>query len=305
MNHGYFITTNLRISYYLDGFDDYETILSDSKSGKISYTNLRGGEYRFILKVYDNDNPENAASYSVLINKEKKFIEQSWFWVLVVSGIIIGVAFIGWVIFRIKMKNVHKREQEYQQIIEQSLKTFAKAIDAKDKYTNGHSIRVALYSREIARRIGFTEKEQERIYYVALLHDIGKIGIPDGILNKPGKLTDEERLIIQTHPSIGGEILKDFTALEGIAEGAKYHHERYDGRGYCEGIKGADIPLVARIIGVADTYDAMSSDRCYRKALPSDVIISELKNSLGTQLDPEIVTIMLLMIEDGYAPIDI
>lgn len=297
-------TTNLRIGYYLDGFDEYETILSDAKNGLISYTNLPGGAYTFNLRVYDYDNPENVDLYSIHISKEKRFTEQSWFWFLIISGIVIGVAFIGWIIFRLKMRSVHIREQEYQQIIEQSLKTFAKAIDAKDKYTNGHSIRVALYSREIAKRIGFSEKEQERIYYVALLHDIGKIGIPDGILNKPGKLTEEERLIIQTHPSIGGEILKDFTALEGIAEGAKYHHERYDGKGYCEGKKGIDIPLVARIIGVADTYDAMSSDRCYRKALSTEIIVEELNNAVGTQLDPEIIPIMLKIIEEGYAPID-
>jgi len=297
-------TTNLRIGYYLDGFDEYETILSDSKNGLVSYTNLPGGEYIFNLKVYDYDNPGNVDLYSVNISKEKRVTEQAWFWFLITSGIVIGVAFIVWIIFRLKMRNVHLREQEYQQIIEQSLKTFAKAIDAKDKYTNGHSIRVALYSREIARRMDFSEKEQERIYYVALLHDIGKIGIPDGILNKPGKLTEEERLIIQTHPSIGGEILKDFTALDGIAEGAKYHHERYDGKGYCEGKMGLDIPLVARIIGVADTYDAMSSDRCYRKALSTEVIVEELNNAVGTQLDPEIIPIMLKMIEEGYAPID-
>lgn len=296
-------TTNLRICYYLDGFDKNETIISDSKSGIISYTNLPGGDYTFNLKVYDYENPESVAAYDVHISKEKRLTEQAWFWFLIISGIVVGVAFIGWIIFRIKMRNVHLREQEYQQIIEQSLKTFAKAIDAKDKYTNGHSIRVALYSREIARRIGFSEKEQERIYYVALLHDIGKIGIPDGILNKPGKLTEEERLIIQTHPSIGGDILKDFTALEGIAEGAKYHHERFDGKGYCEGKKGIDIPLVARIIGVADTYDAMSSDRCYRKALSTDIIIKELNSASATQLDPDIIPVMLKMIEDGYAPI--
>ena len=144
-------------------------------------------------------------------------------------------------------------------------------------------------------------QEQEHIYYVALLHDIGKIGVPDHILNKPGKLDPEEREVIQTHPKIGADILKNFTALKGIAEGAKYHHERFEGGGYCEGIAGEEIPLVARIIGVADTYDAMSSERCYRKPLSNDYIRSELEGGKGTQFDPNIVPHMLEMIKDGTA----
>ena len=182
---------------------------------------------------------------------------------------------------------------------------FAKMIDAKDKYTNGHSIRVALYSKELAKRMGLPEEEQERIYYIALMHDIGKIGIPDSILKKEGKLTDEEMAVIRTHPVIGGEILKNCTALKGIAEGARYHHERFDGTGYCMGFAGAEIPLIARIIGVADAYDAMSNARCYRKALDREVIISELKEGTGTQFDPEIVPLMLQMIEEGVVPVDI
>ncbi len=162
---------------------------------------------------------------------------------------------------------------------------------------------MAKYSRELAKRMGLSPEEQEHIYYVALLHDIGKIGVPDHILNKPGKLDPEEREVIQTHPKIGADILKNFTALNGISEGAKFHHERYDGKGYCEGRAGEDIPLVARIIGVADTYDAMSSERCYRKPLSSETIISELEKGRGGQFDPSIVPHMLDMIADGTADI--
>ena len=204
---------------------------------------------------------------------------------------------------RAKMIRMHQRQKEYQQIVDQSLQTFAKTIDAKDRYTNGHSIRVAWYSREIARRMGFSPEEQERIYYVALLHDIGKIGIPDQILNKEGRLTEEESKIVRTHPALGGDILKNFTALEGISEGARYHHERYDGKGYCTGKAGKDIPQVARIIGVADSYDAMASDRCYRKAMSQEVIARELRKGSGTQFDPEVVPVMLEMMEDGTAPV--
>ena len=208
-----------------------------------------------------------------------------------------------YMISSVRVKAARRRQEEYQHIVEQSLRTFAETIDAKDKYTTGHSLRVAAYSRELAKRMGMSEEEQERIYYIALLHDIGKIGVPDSILNKPGKLTQEEMEVIRTHPVIGGKILENFTAIKGISEGAKYHHERYDGNGYCEKKAGLDIPLEARIIGVADTYDAMSSTRCYRKALSSDVIEEELKRVSGTQLDPEIVPHMLDMINDGSAPI--
>lgn len=151
--------------------------------------------------------------------------------------------------------------------------------------------------------MGFSPEEQERIYYVALLHDIGKIGIPDQILNKEGRLTEEESKIVRTHPALGGDILKNFTALEGISEGARYHHERYDGKGYCTGKAGKDIPQVARIIGVADSYDAMASDRCYRKAMSQEVIARELRKGSGTQFDPEVVPVMLEMMEDGTAPV--
>ena len=221
---------------------------------------------------------------------------------LTFCGIALVVGITSLILFA-RIRVMKRRQKMYKEIIDQSLKTFAGTIDAKDKYTNGHSLRVAKYSQELARRMNMSKEEQERIYYIAMLHDIGKIGIPDSILNKPGKLTDEERQIIQKHPAIGADILKNYTAIEGIADGARYHHERIDGKGYCEGLSGDDIPLIARIIGVADTYDAMSSKRCYRDSLSSDVIIEELKRVAGSQLDQDIVPHMLDMIEDGTAPI--
>lgn len=202
---------------------------------------------------------------------------------------------------RIKMKELEKKQVVYKSIVNQSLETFAHAIDAKDRDTNGHSIRVAVYSREIARRMNFSEEEQEQIYYMAMLHDIGKIGIPDSILKKPGKLTEEEMEVIRSHPAIGGEILKDFTAIKGISDGARYHHERYDGNGYNEGLKGEEIPLFARIICVADCYDTMSSKRVYKEHHDEEYILKELKECSGKQFDPEIVPYMIEMIEDGTA----
>lgn len=196
----------------------------------------------------------------------------------------------------------YRRKQEHdRKIIVQSLKTFANFIDVKDRYTNGHSLRVAAYAGEIARRMKNKDVDPDNIYYMALLHDVGKIAISDDILNKPGALSPEERKIIETHTVKGGQILKDFTALPEICDGAMYHHERFDGSGYPTGLAGTDIPLCARIICVADSYDAMASDRCYRKRLPKDVIVSEFKRCGGTQFDPELIPFILDMIEDGTA----
>lgn len=295
-------TSTLHMEYQLEGFDKKPILHEDGQSGSVSYTNLPGGDYTFTLKIYDPQTPEIYETYTVDIHKEKRITEYPLFWILLVVLLLAIVSLLIYLFYRRKIRRLQRYQQEYKDIIEQALQTFAKTIDAKDKYTNGHSIRVAQYSRELAKRLGLSTWEQERIYYLAMLHDIGKIGIPDNILTKPGRLNDEEMAIIQTHPSIGGEILKDFTALEGISEGAKYHHERYDGTGYCEGKKGNEIPLVARIIGVADTYDAMTSDRCYRKALDKEIVINELKQGKGTQFDPEIVEIMLGMIEEEIVP---
>ena len=198
-----------------------------------------------------------------------------------------------------KVDVLRKKQKQYHDIVNQSLETFAHAIDAKDQNTNGHSERVAIYSAEIAKRMGMSDEEQEQIYYMGMLHDIGKIGIPDAILKKPGKLTEEEMQIIRNHPTIGGEILKDFTAIQGISDGARYHHERYDGNGYNEGLKGEEIPLAARIICVADSYDTMSSKRVYKELHEENYILSELDQCSGKQFDPEIVPFM----KDGTAPL--
>ena len=180
----------------------------------------------------------------------------------------------------------------------QVVKTLASTIDAKDRYTNGHSSRVAKYSREIALRAGKPVEFQDEIYIVALLHDIGKIGIPDNILNKSSKLTDEEYETIKQHPSIGVEILKNISEMPNIEIGAHYHHERFDGKGYPEGLAGYDIPEIARIIAVADAYDAMTSRRSYRSALPQEVVRSEIVKGRGLQFDPDFADVMLQMIDD-------
>lgn len=190
------------------------------------------------------------------------------------------------------------QHEKLERISMQIVKTLSGAIDAKDTYTNGHSIRVAEYSKEIARRAGFSEEIQNDIYMMGLLHDVGKIGIPDAIINKPAKLTDEEYSIIQNHPVMGEKILKDITEFPKLSTGARWHHERYDGKGYPDGISGIDIPMEARIIAIADAYDTMSSRRSYRDLLPQAQIRAEMGKGKGTQFDPVFAEIMLSMIDE-------
>lgn len=181
-----------------------------------------------------------------------------------------------------------------------SIMSIAGTIDAKDKYTSGHSLRVAKCSVAIAERLGWTQDEVRNIEYVGLLHDIGKIGVPDAVLNKPARLTDEEFAIIRRHPVIGGEILKEIHTIPHVQEGALYHHERYDGKGYPYGRKGNEIPLCARIVCIADTYDAMSTDRVYRPKLSTEKIIEEFRRCSGTQFDPRLAELFVQMLEEGY-----
>ncbi len=195
-------------------------------------------------------------------------------------------------------REVHRKTQENERLFLHVVQSLADAIDAKDTYTNGHSGRVAEYSREIARRYGYSEKQQNDIYIMGLLHDVGKIGIPDAVINKPGRLTEEEFALIKTHPVMGDKILKNIKEMPKLATGAKWHHERYGGGGYPDGLKGEEIPEEARIIAVADAYDAMTSRRSYRDSLPQEVVREEIRKGRGTQFDPGFADIMLKMIEE-------
>ena len=189
-----------------------------------------------------------------------------------------------------------KRREKVERISLQMVQALANTIDAKDSYTNGHSSRVAKYSVMIAEKMGYSGEKLETLHFAALLHDIGKIGVPREIINKTSKLTDEEYNVIKTHPGIGGNILKEISEIPDIAIGARWHHERYDGKGYPDQISGTDIPESARIIGVADAYDAMTSKRSYRDVLSQEVVLSELEKGKGTQFDPEIADIMIELI---------
>ena len=194
----------------------------------------------------------------------------------------------------------HIKEQQMlsQRLFEQTATALVNAVDAKDTYSHGHSLRVAEYSGKIARKMGKSEDEIEKIYYAALLHDVGKIGIDDSIINKNGRLTPEEYEVIKQHPVMGYQILSSISEYPYLSIGAHYHHERYDGKGYPEGLKGDDIPEIARIISVADSYDAMTSTRSYRETLPQPLVREEIVKGAGSQFDPEIARIMQRMIDE-------
>ena len=189
------------------------------------------------------------------------------------------------------------------------MQTLSTTIEAKDEYTRGHSHRVAEYSALIAQEMGWNRSEIVNLRHAAHLHDIGKIGVPDAVLNKVEPLTDEEWQLIRRHPQIGAEILSKSAHLNELKDIVLCHHERYDGKGYVQGLKGEKIPLNARIIGIADAFDAMTANRVYRKKLDMEFVLNEIKKGRGTQFDPMLVDIMLDLIEDGtidvqkiYAP---
>ncbi len=200
-----------------------------------------------------------------------------------------------------KTREVIQEQLKNQRLSIQVVETLAGAIDAKDTYTNGHSKRVAGYAREIARRYGYSEKQLEDIYMMGLLHDVGKIGIPDAVINKPAKLSRDEFEIIMNHPVLGARILKTITEMPKLATGARWHHERFDGTGYPDGLRGHDIPEEARIIAVADAYDAMSSRRSYRDILSQEMVRQEIVNGRGSQFDPMFADIMLAMMDEDVS----
>ena len=199
-----------------------------------------------------------------------------------------------------EIENNKELNEELESLIQQNdrvyfdtIKSLNIALETKDKYTAGHCDRVTDYSMMIANAIGFNEKQKSALLYGTVIHDIGKIGIPGKILNKNGRLSEEEYLLIQSHPEKGYHILKDVYFLEDTICVVYQHHERYDGKGYPRGLKGTQISLLARIAAIADTFDAMTSDRAYRKALSKEVALKELINNKGTQFDPNLVDVFI------------
>ncbi len=310
MGYGFIVdSSGLVVAHY----DKSE--IGKNYSGESAYSGL-------LSEVYSGQTNESE----LLINNElctafSERIVKNWYVVVVANnellfanlrhqliiGILmsVGIYLVIVVFCVISIKRIRAAEKSEQKSIEQLrqmntniIRSLSYAIDAKDRYTRGHSQRVAEYSLALAKRMGKSEEEQETIYFAGLLHDVGKIRVPEAVINKPGKLTDEEFDQIRIHPVSGYHILRGINKDERIGYGAKYHHERYDGTGYPNGLMGDNIPEIARIIGVADAYDAMASNRSYRNALPQEVVRREIVKGRGRQFDPEIADIMLKMIDE-------
>ena len=295
-----------KISYYLEGMDSGYKTVPQSEITSAVYTNLPAGEYVFHIAVIDEETGGILEESTYGFVKENSIYDNNWFMLYM---LIVGGLFVGWATWFGTRYHAQKTMALQQERLALALKqvsmgnetimAIARTVDAKDSLTSRHSQRVSEYSVMIARKYGFSDKELDNLRKAALLHDIGKIGIPDAILNKPSKLTEEEYEKMKSHVTLGAEILKDFTLVENAEKGARYHHERYDGTGYPEGLKGSEIPLYGRIIAIADAFDAMTANRVYRKRMPFEKVMSELRDGRGTQFDPELLDMFLELIENG------
>jgi energy-coupling factor transport system substrate-specific component len=301
-----YTTEDPYVSYYLEGFDRTANVVLQSELGSIVYTNVPSGTYIFHLAVLGSDKETVLDEITYKLVKAKEIYDNSWFIVYMLLVLALFVSWFTWFVVHTHTRRTLKLQKKELELARkqvemgnQTILAIAKTVDAKDENTSRHSQRVSEYSVMIARELGMDDEACEALRKTALLHDIGKIGIADSVLNKPGKLTAEEYEIMKSHVVKGAEILKDFTLVDNVWEGALYHHERYDGKGYTTGLKGEEIPLNARIIGIADAFDAMTANRVYRKKLNFEIVLEELKKGRGTQFDPQLVDIMLKLISEG------
>lgn len=315
-----YYSDDLKTKFYIKGDDSPELYDWDAIE-PIIIQKADSTNYVVILEVYDNSGSKLIASKQYNINTGIHPWETITFktylaLVCIEISIFLIITIVSMVVFVTRKNELEKQKVELDEQVNEQTQTIrqsqqqlsdmfiqtvtalAEAVDAKDRYTSGHSLRVAQYSKMLAQRMGLSEKEQDDIYKAGLLHDVGKIRIPVEIINKNGRLTDEEYDIIKIHPVTGYHILRGIDSSSIIAQAAKYHHERYDGKGYPNGIEGENIPLAARILGVADSYDAMTSNRSYRNALPQEVVRNEILKGRGTQFDPQIADLMIEFIDN-------
>lgn len=278
-------------------YDNYPDVVILTPDDNINM--IPAGEEKTFGFVVYSDHKMVLDEFSFTGYKYGEISSNPTFKILVWVAIIWGISLIAYLLAAIRFRALEKRRIHDEKIIDQTMHMFAEMIDAKDTYTRQHSRRVAYYSKKIGECMNLSQEELQRLGYISLLHDCGKVAVPDSILMKNGPLTEKEREVIERHTTVGAAFLENIDSIEGIREGALYHHERYDGMGYPERISGNSIPLFARIICIADAFDAMNSDRCYRKRLPKEVILNELKENAGTQFDPEIVRHMIKMVESG------
>ena len=318
--HNYALT-DTKVLFYLEGSQTLGEPKSFSELEPIHISNPTSGKYRIHFEIYDTTGTTKLDEKIFTLTKDVQMWETPVYHAYLIFMVFDVSCFAIFVIVLIlddhrkkkalKEFNVMLGEKVEEQtleitlqkeqqarLLERTVLALARTVDAKDRYTSGHSTRVAAYSRMIAQRMGKSPEEQEEIYRAGLLHDVGKIRVPEEIINKPGKLTAEEYEIMKLHPITGYHILKEISADKIFSDGARFHHERYDGNGYPNGLAGTQIPEIARIVGVADAYDAMASNRSYRQALPQHIVRSEIENGKGKQFDPQIADIMLDLIDE-------
>ena len=288
------------VGYYLEGYDTQWTIIPQSSLNNIIYVNLPAGEYTFHLAIFDSAGERVLEEKTFALVKVGEIYEQTYFIVYMLLLLSLILIWFTWFVVQRQLN----QQQMKLNMANETVAAIAKAVDAKDVRTHQHSQRVAEYSVLIAKEMNCFKwwqknKELSNLYKAAQLHDIGKIGVPDKVLNKVGRLTDEEYVQMKSHVIRGAEILKDFTLVDHVGDGTRYHHERYDGKGYPDGLKGEEIPLFGRVIGVADAFDAMTSNRVYRNHMDTDYVMTEMKRGRGTQFDPDALDAFMRLIEKG------
>ena len=286
------------VGYFLEGYDSQWTIVPQNSLNNIIYVNLPAGEYVFHLAIFDSAGSRVLEERTFELVKEGEIYERPGFQIYM---LILLSLFLIWSTWLVVQRQLNQQQIKLN-MANETVMAIAKAVDAKDVRTHQHSVRVAEYSALIAQEMNcfkFWERRKaiSNLRKAAQLHDIGKIGVRDSVLNKVGRLTDQEYEEMKSHVIRGSEILKDFTLVEHVEDGTRYHHERYDGKGYPEGLKGEEIPIFARIIGVADAFDAMTSNRVYRNHMDTDYVMNEMKRGRGTQFDPEVLDAFLRLVD--------
>ncbi|MBR2717284.1 MAG: HD domain-containing protein [Oscillospiraceae bacterium] len=293
------------VGYLLEGYDTQWTIVPQNSLNNIIYVNLPAGDYTFRLAIFDSAGERVLEERKFELVKEGEFYEQRGF---LVYMLLILSLFLIWFTWFVVQRQLNKQQIKLN-MANETVMAIANAVDAKDVRTHQHSMCVAEYAVLIAQEMNCFKwwqrsKALSSLRKAAQMHDIGKIGIPDSVLNKVGRLTDEEYAKMKSHVVGGAEILKDFTLVEHVVDGTRYHHERYDGRGYPDGLKGEEIPLFGRIIGVADAFDAMTSNRVYRNHMDTDYVMNEMKRGRGTQFDPDALDAFLRLVDKGVIDLD-
>ena len=293
------------VGYYLEGYDTQWTIVSQNALSNIIYLNLPAGTYTFHLAILDSAGERVLEERKFQLVKEGEFYEQPFF---LVYMLLILSALLIWCTWLIVQRQLNQQQIKLN-MANETVMAIAKSVDAKDVRTHQHSMRVAEYSVLIADEMNCFKWWQRRkalanLKKAAQMHDIGKIGVPDSVLNKVGRLNDDEYAKMKSHAAGGSEILKDFTLVDHVVDGTRYHHERYDGKGYPDGLKGEEIPLFGRIIAVADAFDAMTSNRVYRNHMDSDYVMNEMRRGRGTQFDPNALDAFLRLVDKGVIDLD-